>query len=145
MSAPERIWAASVTENYGEWQTTTDGLPRPTEYVRADLYAALEAQFAEVDTHRRKILAENERLLHAFIENNRTLSALEATPPAPKATDHKDPVAIRAHAARVLERMNRTPYGPKRKLLATQHVDLTNEALRAEGWNEALTAALKGD
>lgn len=37
MSVPERIWAASVTENYGEWQTTTDGLPRPTEYVRADL------------------------------------------------------------------------------------------------------------
>lgn len=35
--APERIWAASVTENYGEWQTTADGLPRPTEYIRADL------------------------------------------------------------------------------------------------------------
>jgi hypothetical protein len=40
MTAPERIWAASVTENYGEWQTTTDGLPRPTEYVRADLVMA---------------------------------------------------------------------------------------------------------
>lgn len=50
MSAPERIWAASVTENYGEWQTTTDGLPRPTEYVRADIVtariAALEEQLA---------------------------------------------------------------------------------------------------
>lgn len=40
MTAPERIWAASVTENYGEWQTTTDGLPSPTEYVRADLVTA---------------------------------------------------------------------------------------------------------
>src|SRR5690606_206481 len=40
MSAPERIWASSVTENYGEWQTTTDGLPRPTEYIRADLVTA---------------------------------------------------------------------------------------------------------
>lgn len=45
-NAPDRIWAASATENYGEWQTTTDGLPRPTAYIRADLYAAIEAQFA---------------------------------------------------------------------------------------------------
>lgn len=50
----------------------------------------------------------------------------------------RDVAAIRAHAARVHSRMTQTPYGPKRKLLAAQHVDLTNEALRAEGWNEAL-------
>lgn len=44
VDVPERIWAASVTENYGEWQTTTDGLPRPTEYIRADLVAELAAE-----------------------------------------------------------------------------------------------------
>ncbi len=36
MTAPERIWAAKATETYGEWQTVTDGLPRPVEYIRAD-------------------------------------------------------------------------------------------------------------
>ena len=65
--APERIWASSVTENYGEWQTVTDGLPRPTEYVRADLCSALEAQLAEAK-------AENERLMRAA---NRALSLLD--------------------------------------------------------------------
>lgn len=44
VDAPEKIWAASVTENYGEWQTTTDGLPRPTEYTRSDLVAELAAE-----------------------------------------------------------------------------------------------------
>jgi len=39
--APERIWAAKVTETYGEWQTVTDGLPSPTEYIRAGLKPTL--------------------------------------------------------------------------------------------------------
>ena len=41
---PERIWAAAAKQGYGEWQDLTDGLPRPVEYVRADLYAALLAE-----------------------------------------------------------------------------------------------------
>jgi hypothetical protein len=53
----------------------------------------------------------------------------------------KDVDAIRAHAARLLDRMGKTPHGPKRKLLASQHVDLINEALRAEGWNAALLSS----
>lgn len=47
VDVPERIWAASVTENYGEWQTTTDGLPRPTEYIRADLATLSSTAVAE--------------------------------------------------------------------------------------------------
>ena len=44
LKAPKRIWAAKVTETYGEWQTVTDGLPSPTEYIRADLFnKAMEA------------------------------------------------------------------------------------------------------
>lgn len=39
--APERIWAATVKQGYGEWQDVTDGLPKPVEYVRADMVAAL--------------------------------------------------------------------------------------------------------
>jgi hypothetical protein len=68
-------------------------------------------------------------------------SSLEASPaPVSEELVEKDVDAIRDHAARILDRMGKTPHGPKRKLLAAQHVDLTNEALRAEGWN----AALKG-
>lgn len=44
VDVPEKIWAASVTDTYGEWQTTTDGLPRPTEYTRSDLVAELAAE-----------------------------------------------------------------------------------------------------
>lgn len=42
--APEKIWASSVTDTYGEWQTTMDGLPRPTEYTRSDKVAELAAE-----------------------------------------------------------------------------------------------------
>lgn len=66
---------------------------------------------------------------------------IEASPsPVSEEMAPKDVEAIRDHAARILARMRKTPYGPKRKLLAAQHVDLTNEALRAEGWNAALAA-----
>ncbi|WP_353194593.1 hypothetical protein [Pusillimonas noertemannii] len=64
MTAPDRIWAASVTENYGEWQTTTDGLPRPTEYTRSDLVAELEA--------------ENERLKQRLADHTRATSTVDA-------------------------------------------------------------------
>lgn len=47
VEAPERIWAASVTDSYGEWQTVKDGLPRPVEYVRADKLEELAATLAE--------------------------------------------------------------------------------------------------
>ena len=50
----------------------------------------------------------------------------------------KDVAKLRDHATRIFDRMNQTPWGAKRKILAGQHVDLTNEALRAEGWNECL-------
>ena len=49
MKSPERIWASSVTENYGEWQTSTDGLPRPTEYIRSDLVAELAVTDAMIE------------------------------------------------------------------------------------------------
>lgn len=91
VEAPERIWAASVTENYGEWQTTTDGLPRPTEYVRADLYAALEAQLAErVKVKPQHVAYYDDGQFHwmsGIAPRNCELYALEATPPAPKVTE----------------------------------------------------------
>lgn len=58
----------------------------------------------------------------------------------PNQTTEKDVAGLRDHASRVFKRMMQTPCGPKRKRLADQHVELTNEALRAEGWNECLTA-----
>lgn len=45
-------------------------------YLAARALTALEARFAEIDAHRRKILEENERLLHAFIEKDRELATL---------------------------------------------------------------------
>jgi hypothetical protein len=38
-NAPERIWAAyaDYRKDWGNWQATDVGLPRPTEYIRADL------------------------------------------------------------------------------------------------------------
>lgn len=61
--APEKIWASSVTDTYGEWQTTLDGLPRPTEYTRSDLVAELEAENERLRKDRDywKIEAEGER------------------------------------------------------------------------------------
>src|SRR5690606_37022895 len=55
-----------------------------------------------------------------------------------RVSGERDIEAIRAKAARLLERMRATPPGPKRKRLASQHVEMTNEALRAEGFNAAL-------
>jgi len=58
-------------------------------------------------------------------------------------TDAQHPMdvgAIRSHAKRVFARMCATPHGPKRKRLAEQHVNLTNQALRAEGFNAAMQA-----
>lgn len=57
----------------------------------------------------------------------------------------KDVAAIEDHARRVLERMRQTPHGPKRKLLAQQHVSLCNAALEAKGWNDALAALSPAD
>lgn len=54
---PESIWA-----NEGDQRV---------EYVR-------KTKLAETDDHRRKVIAENERLLNALIENNRRIAALEA-------------------------------------------------------------------
>ncbi|MBC2668746.1 hypothetical protein ACFOON_15240 [Novosphingobium piscinae] len=56
-------------------------------------------------------------------------------PPATKDVD-----AIKAHAERLLERMRQTPHGPKRSLLAEQHIAKTDEAKFAEGWNAAVAA-----
>lgn len=55
-----------------------------------------------------------------------------------------DPEAIREHADRLVERMRNTPFGPKRKLLAAQHIEQANRAHYAEGWNAALIAQHKG-
>jgi len=44
VEAPERIWAAPITDGYGEWQIVKDGLPRPVEYVRADKLEELAAE-----------------------------------------------------------------------------------------------------
>jgi hypothetical protein len=41
MSAPDKIWASSAREGYGEWQIVMDGLPNPTEYTRSDLIPAI--------------------------------------------------------------------------------------------------------
>lgn len=51
VEAPERIWAASVTDSYGEWQTVKDGLPRPVEYVRADKLEELELHARHADAY----------------------------------------------------------------------------------------------
>lgn len=62
--SPQRIWAAVVKQGYGEWQDATDGLPKPVEYVRADLYDAL--------------LAERDALIHDIERAKESESALLA-------------------------------------------------------------------
>lgn len=61
---------------------------------------------------------------------------------AEKAREQMDPEATAAHATRILERMRATPYGPKRKRLADQHVELCNRVHYEQGYLAALTAIL---
>ncbi len=84
--------------------------------------------------------AEYNEALRAFGKATEALSRSIPTAAPDDAAVECDVATIRAHAARVLERMSQTPHGPKRKLLARQHVELTNQALRAEGWNAAIAA-----
>ena len=55
---PERIWAAAAKHGYGEWQDVTDGLPRPVEYVRADLYDALAKERDELQAEVKRLRRE---------------------------------------------------------------------------------------
>lgn len=68
VEAPERIWAASVTDSYGEWQTVKDGLPRPVEYVRADKLEELAAALVEKDKEIAAATAYAENLASALHE-----------------------------------------------------------------------------
>jgi hypothetical protein len=48
------------------------------DFVHWPDYQALASQFAEIDTHRRKVIAENGRLLNSFIEKDRQLAEARA-------------------------------------------------------------------
>ena len=70
--APERIWASASKQGYGEWQDVTDGLPRPVEYVRADIYAALLA-----DRDAQAEIARLRKVLNSIYENVEYWSTLQ--------------------------------------------------------------------
>lgn len=88
--------------------------------------------------------ADIERGRSLILDNLRKAVAVyekEAWGPADDALKPIDVDAIRGHARRLLERMQRTPHGPKRSRLAEQHIAKATEATRAEGFNEALYRA----
>ena len=59
MTGPDRIWATEDKENFGEDRFhSTFPMKGLTEYVRADLYAALEAEIARLTAERDAALAK---------------------------------------------------------------------------------------
>lgn len=69
VEAPERIWVWPATIDEMGSSVDRDEIDGGVEYVRAD-------KLEELDTHRRKVIAENERLLYSLIEANRKLEEL---------------------------------------------------------------------
>ena len=60
-------------------------------------------------------------------------------------SEKPDPEATAARAPRVLERMCQTPHGPKRSLLAAQHVTLSNRVHYERGYLDALAQVASKD
>ncbi len=71
------VTARIDAESEPQWQ---DGYNSARDDLDADIahISAREMKLAEIDAHRRKVIAENERLLNALIESNRRIATLEA-------------------------------------------------------------------
>ena len=52
--------------------------PQTEARAAASAIAAKDAKLAEINAHRYKVIAENERQMNALIESNRRIAALEA-------------------------------------------------------------------
>lgn len=50
--------------------------------------------------------------------------------------DSEDPDVVADHATRILDRMRRTPHGPKRSRLAEQHINLSNRVHYLRGLSD---------
>lgn len=90
--------------------------------------------------------AANPPVMNCWLKEVQALAGEHRRQPCPEDMIEqaaRDVEAIRAHARRIFQRMVATPYGPKRKNLARQHVEKLEEALRAEGWNDAILSMKK--
>lgn len=91
MTAPDRIRVAQDADGF--W-TCREAISGSQEYVRADLCAALEAQLAEAERRKQELEREVTGLRNSYFDERRArLSALEATPPAPKVTEAETAIA----------------------------------------------------
>lgn len=71
------VTARIAAESEPQWQ---DGYNSARDDLDAEIahISAREAKLAEIDAHRRKVIAENERQMNALIESSRRIAALEA-------------------------------------------------------------------